>query len=163
MRSCRFVHCFFILRFLVKVNSNPERNQFGGAGHNPSFSAGATANGTIAVLREAEAGAEVAAELLRKHGTGETMLELEISRLDSLAVRGVQVQDRGEVLGKTAERHTSAEFVAFLTDLVANQPRSKEIHMIADNLSAHKLSVCASSSRLTQTFRCTSPPRTRRG
>jgi transposase len=44
----------------------------------------------------------------------------------------------GEVLGKTAARHTSAEFVAFLTDLVVNQPRGKEIHVIADNLSAHK-------------------------
>ena len=44
----------------------------------------------------------------------------------------------GEVLGKTAERHTSAEFVAFLTDIVAHQPRGKEIHVIADNLSAHK-------------------------
>lgn len=44
----------------------------------------------------------------------------------------------GEVLGKTATRHTSAEFVAFLTDIVANQPRDKEIHVIADNLSAHK-------------------------
>ncbi len=44
----------------------------------------------------------------------------------------------GEVIGKTAERHTSAEFVAFLADIVANQPRGKEIHVIADNLSAHK-------------------------
>ena len=44
----------------------------------------------------------------------------------------------GEVLGKTAQRHTSAEFVAFLTDIVLNQPRGKEIHVIADNLSAHK-------------------------
>ena len=44
----------------------------------------------------------------------------------------------GAVLGKTAQRHTSAEFVAFLTDIVANQPRGKEIHVIADNLSAHK-------------------------
>ncbi len=44
----------------------------------------------------------------------------------------------GEVLGKTAPRHTSAEFVAFLTDLVTNQPNGKEIHVIADNLSAHK-------------------------
>jgi len=44
----------------------------------------------------------------------------------------------GEVLGKTAARHTSAEFVAFLTDIVASQPRGKEIHVIADNLSAHK-------------------------
>ena len=42
----------------------------------------------------------------------------------------------GEVLGKTATRHTSAEFVAFLTDLVAHQPKRKEIHVIADNLSA---------------------------
>jgi transposase len=44
----------------------------------------------------------------------------------------------GEVLGKTAAHHTSAEFVAFLTDIVVNQPRGKEIHVIADNLSAHK-------------------------
>jgi transposase len=35
-------------------------------------------------------------------------------------------------------RDTSAEFVAFLTDIVANQPNGKEIHVIADNLSAHK-------------------------
>jgi transposase len=47
----------------------------------------------------------------------------------------------GEVLGKTAERHTSAEFVAFLTDIVVNQPRGKEIHVIADNLSAHKSAI----------------------
>ena len=46
----------------------------------------------------------------------------------------------GEVLGKTAARHTSAEFVAFLTDIVVNQPATQEIHVIADNLSAHKTS-----------------------
>jgi transposase len=44
----------------------------------------------------------------------------------------------GEVLGKTTSRHTSAEFVAFLTDIVLNQPRGQEIHVIADNLSSHK-------------------------
>ena len=44
----------------------------------------------------------------------------------------------GEVLGKTAARHTSAEFVAFLADIVVHQPADKEIHAIADNLSAHK-------------------------
>ncbi|SRR5712692_7966777 len=44
----------------------------------------------------------------------------------------------GEVLGKTVARHTSQEFVAFLTELVANQPAGKELHVIADNLSAHK-------------------------
>jgi len=44
----------------------------------------------------------------------------------------------GEVLGKTATRHTSAEFVAFLADVLAHQPKRKEIHVICDNLSAHK-------------------------
>lgn len=44
----------------------------------------------------------------------------------------------GEVQGHTAERHTSEEFVAFLAQIVAGQPRNREIHIIADNLSAHK-------------------------
>ena len=44
----------------------------------------------------------------------------------------------GEVLGKTAARHTSEEFVGFLTDIVAHQAGNREIHIIADNLSAHK-------------------------
>ena len=44
----------------------------------------------------------------------------------------------GQVVGKTSARHTSAEFVAFLVDVVATQPADKEIHIIVDNLSAHK-------------------------
>jgi transposase len=44
----------------------------------------------------------------------------------------------GQVLGKTSARHTSAEFVEFLGQIVASQPTQKEIHVIADNLSAHK-------------------------
>jgi len=44
----------------------------------------------------------------------------------------------GEILGKTARHHTSAEFVAFLAEVVASQAAGKEIHVIADNLSAHK-------------------------
>ena len=44
----------------------------------------------------------------------------------------------GEILGKTASRHSSAEFVDFLADLIASQPKRKEIHLIADNLAAHK-------------------------
>jgi len=44
----------------------------------------------------------------------------------------------GEILGKTVRRHTSQEFVAFLEDLVAGQPADQEIHVILDNLSAHK-------------------------
>src|SRR5687768_14325549 len=44
----------------------------------------------------------------------------------------------GEVLGKTTGKHTSAEFVAFLAELVSGQPQKREIHVIVDNLSAHK-------------------------
>ena len=44
----------------------------------------------------------------------------------------------GEVLGNTAARHTSAEFVAFLADICVQQRKRKQIHVICDNLSAHK-------------------------
>ena len=44
----------------------------------------------------------------------------------------------GEVLGKTAAHHTSQEFVAFLADLVVHQRQGQELHVIVDNLSAHK-------------------------
>jgi transposase len=44
----------------------------------------------------------------------------------------------GEVLGKTTARHTSAEFVAFMAELVAQQPEDREVHVIVDNLSTHK-------------------------
>jgi transposase len=44
----------------------------------------------------------------------------------------------GEVLGSAVPRHTSDEFVAFLESVVATQPRRGEIHIIVDNLSAHK-------------------------
>jgi transposase len=44
----------------------------------------------------------------------------------------------GRVYGQTVPRHTSEAFVAFLAGLLAQQPRRQEIHIIADNLSAHK-------------------------
>lgn len=44
----------------------------------------------------------------------------------------------GHVDGMTAERHTSATFLRFLDRLVAGQPKRRAIHIIADNLSAHK-------------------------
>ena len=42
------------------------------------------------------------------------------------------------MLGKTAARHTSEQFVAFLEDIVAGQPPQREIHVICDNVSSHK-------------------------
>ena len=44
----------------------------------------------------------------------------------------------GKVQGKTAQRHTSAEFIDFLTQLVNHTRWAKEIHIVLDNLSAHK-------------------------
>src|SRR5438876_7916997 len=44
----------------------------------------------------------------------------------------------GRVHGKTAARHTSADFVDFLGEVIAQCPPNQEIHIIADNLSAHK-------------------------
>ena len=44
----------------------------------------------------------------------------------------------GKVQGKTAPRHTSNEFVGFLGQVVAGCKPKQEIHVILDNLSAHK-------------------------
>ena len=44
----------------------------------------------------------------------------------------------GEVLGQTVPRHTSEAFVAFLGEIMASQPRGREIHVTLDNLSTHK-------------------------
>ena len=44
----------------------------------------------------------------------------------------------GRVHGKTAARHTSDEFVDFLEDVVGLCKPKQEIHVILDNLSAHK-------------------------
>jgi transposase len=44
----------------------------------------------------------------------------------------------GRVHGKTAARHTSRDFVAFLNEVVSLCPKRKQIHIILDNLSAHK-------------------------
>jgi len=44
----------------------------------------------------------------------------------------------GKVHGKTAARHTSQDFVDFLAEVVALCEPQQEIHIILDNLSAHK-------------------------
>jgi Transposase and inactivated derivatives len=62
----------------------------------------------------------------------------EYYRHGTLSLYAALNAETGEVLGKTAERHTSEEFVAFLSQIVSHQPQDREIHIIADNLSAHK-------------------------
>jgi transposase len=44
----------------------------------------------------------------------------------------------GQVIGQTATRHTSQEFVTFLKDVIATQPDQRPVHVILDNFSAHK-------------------------
>lgn len=44
----------------------------------------------------------------------------------------------GKVQGRTAQRHTSEEFLGFVSDLVSRARWAKEIHIVLDNLSAHK-------------------------
>lgn len=44
----------------------------------------------------------------------------------------------GKVEGKTVKRHTSAEFIAFLNQLLSKARWAKQIHIVLDNLSAHK-------------------------
>lgn len=68
---------------------------------------------------------------LERHG-------FEYYRHGTLSLYAALNTKTGTVLGRTAERHTSEEFVAFLGDLVAGQPAGQEIHVILDNLSAHK-------------------------
>jgi len=44
----------------------------------------------------------------------------------------------GEVLGKPERRHTIAQVVALLTELVLAEPRGIKTHAICDNMSGQK-------------------------
>ena len=44
----------------------------------------------------------------------------------------------GKVTGKTAQRHTSADFIEFLSGVVRQTKWARQIHIVLDNLSAHK-------------------------
>jgi transposase len=68
---------------------------------------------------------------LERHG-------FEYYRHGTLSLYAALNTKTGTVLGRTAQRHTSEEFVAFLSELVSGQPAEREIHVILDNLSAHK-------------------------
>ena len=49
----------------------------------------------------------------------------------------------GDVVGKTTARHTSQDFVGFLGKVVVTCAPEQEIHVILDNLSAHKTKLVA--------------------
>jgi transposase len=66
-----------------------------------------------------------------KHG-------FEYHRHGTLSLYAALNPKTGEVLGQTAPRHTSQEFVDFLEEVVNTQPAEREVHVILDNFSAHK-------------------------
>ena len=68
---------------------------------------------------------------LERHG-------FEYRRNGTLSLYAALDVKTGKVQGKTAERHTSAEFVDFLEQVVAGCKPHQSIHIILDNLSAHK-------------------------
>lgn len=68
---------------------------------------------------------------LERHG-------FEYKRNGTLSLYAALDVKTGKVTGKTAERHTSAEFVGFLEQVVSGCRPQQEIHIILDNLSAHK-------------------------
>jgi transposase len=68
---------------------------------------------------------------LERHG-------FEYKRNGTLSLYAALDVKTGKVQGKTAERHTSAEFVSFLQQVIAGCNPRQEIHIILDNLSAHK-------------------------
>jgi hypothetical protein len=61
----------------------------------------------------------------------------ESCRHGTLSLRGLECKT-GIVEGKTARRHTSAELIEFLSGLVNKAKWAREIHIVLDNLSAHK-------------------------
>ncbi len=68
---------------------------------------------------------------LERHG-------FEYRRNGTLSLYAALDVNTGKVQGKTVERHTSAEFVNFLEQVVSGCKPNQEIHIILDNLSAHK-------------------------
>lgn len=67
----------------------------------------------------------------------------EYYRHGTLSLYAALETQSGSVIGATARRHTSQEFVNFLKTVIASQSPKKEIHVIVDNLSAHKTKLVA--------------------
>ena len=68
---------------------------------------------------------------LQRHG-------FEYKRNGTLSLYAALNTQTGQVQGKTTAHHTSQDFVEFLGEVVAGCQPEQEIHIILDNLSAHK-------------------------
>src|SRR5260221_3566549 len=89
------------------------------------------ANSAIQALDRLDPVLPVSSGRAERHG-------FEYPRHGTLSLYAALNTRTGDVLGKTTARHTSAEFVDFLGQIVAIQPEGREIHIVADNSSAHK-------------------------
>jgi hypothetical protein len=69
----------------------------------------------------------------------------------------------GQVHGKTARSHTSEDFIEFVTEIVERTPLAKEIHIVLDNLSAHKTKAVAEFLENNPRVRFHFTPRIRHG
>lgn len=67
----------------------------------------------------------------------------EYKRNGTLSLYAALNTQTGQVHGKTAARHTSQDFVEFLDEVVACCETEQEIHIILDNLAAHKTKTVA--------------------
>ena len=71
------------------------------------------------------------------HGLSESH-RFEYYRHGTLSLYAALDTKTGRVHGKTAARHTSRDFVGFLEEVLSLCPPRQQIHIILDNLSAHK-------------------------
>jgi len=62
----------------------------------------------------------------------------EYYRHGTLSLLAAFTTKAGTVFGQPAPRHTSAEFVVFLAQVVAGEPQGREIHIVLNSLSSHK-------------------------
>jgi DDE superfamily endonuclease len=82
---------------------------------------------------------------------------LECYRHGTLSLYAALDVNTGQVHGMTAGRHTSQEFIAFLEGLVARTKWAREIHVVLDNLSAHKPRIWSASWPSIPKYGFTSP------
>ncbi len=87
----------------------------------------------------------------------------EYTRHGTLSLFAALNTQSGEVIGHTVPRHTSAAFVEFLGDIVASQPKRREIHVIATISRPIRPKPCAPSCSRIRTCACTSRRPMRRG
>src|SRR3954465_779294 len=62
----------------------------------------------------------------------------EYRRHGTLSLYAALNTQSGDIIGQTAARHTTDDFLTFLREVVATQPADRALHFILDNLATHK-------------------------